>query len=450
LTTSSHAAGQSALRSLSRFLGTERLVTHNVLVGTGTIAAGLLGVGFQSLVSHQLKPADYGAVFAVVTLITFIGLPASAFSLLMARETSRGQASGHHAASLTLLRRGNRALLLTGAGLASVLAIVSPLLAKFFNVPVELVLAAAVGVPFSVAMPLLVGEFQGEQRFAAYSLLMITAAGLKLVAAIALGVVLGPLGVIAGISLATIATYLLAVRLLRRRLSIKANLPWWRPATRYLAVVLPSTLALAVLLSSDVLLVKHFFPTHDAGEYSAVAAIGRAIFWGAGGIAAVLFPKVIFRATQGGTDTQIVGASLVLVAFGGLSGLVLLSVISKQLLTAFAGSAYSAAAGLLPWYAVGMTLLGGVAVLIATHQSRGRAGFLALLVPLTLLEPALLVIFHQNLTQVVQVVDISAAMILVSLGGLYLIEERARALSSMAVVLNGSTDQRDARVGVNQ
>jgi hypothetical protein len=133
-----------------------------------------------------------------------------------------------------------------------------------------------------------------------------------------------------------------------------------------------------------------------------------------------------------------------------LSGLVLLSVISKQLLTAFAGSAYSAAAGLLPWYAVGMTLLGGVAVLIATHQSRGRAGFLALLVPLTLLEPALLVIFHQNLTQVVQVVDISAAMILVSLGGLYLIEERARALSSMAVVLNGSTDQRDARVGVNQ
>src|SRR5438445_6156318 len=450
VTRSSQSAGQSAFRSISGFLGTERLVTHNALVGSGTIAAGLMGVGFQSLVSHQLKPADYGAVFAVVTLITFIGLPASAFSLLMARETSRGQASGQHAASLTLLRRGNRALLLTGIGVGGVLGIASPLLAQFFNVPAELVLASSVGVPFGIALPLLLGEVQGEQRFAAYSLLMITSAGLKLIAAVALGIVLGGLGVIAGISLATIATYLLAVRLLRRRLSIKASLPWWRPAARYLAVVLPSTLALAVLLSSDVLLVKHFFPTHDAGEYSAVAAIGRAIFWGAGGIAAVLFPKVIFRATQGGTDTHLVSASLVLVALGGLSGLVLLSAISTQLLIAFAGGAYAAAAGLLPWYAVGMTLLGGVAVLIATHQSRGQAAFLALLVPLTLLEPALLVIFHQSLAQVVQVVDISMAVILVSLAGLYLMEERARGFSSAAVVLNGSADPRDARVGVNQ
>ena len=65
-------------RSPFGFLRSESVLAHNIIVGGGTIAAGVLGVAFQSLASHQLRPADYGAVFAVVTLITFIGLPASA------------------------------------------------------------------------------------------------------------------------------------------------------------------------------------------------------------------------------------------------------------------------------------------------------------------------------------------------------------------------------------
>src|ERR1700694_4834990 len=83
-------------RTAYALLKGERVLTHNLIVGGGTIAAGILGVAFQSLASHQLLPADYGAVFAVLTLITFIGLPASALTLLMARETSRDRADGRN------------------------------------------------------------------------------------------------------------------------------------------------------------------------------------------------------------------------------------------------------------------------------------------------------------------------------------------------------------------
>jgi O-antigen/teichoic acid export membrane protein len=242
--------------------------------------------------------------------------------------------------------------------------------------------------------------------------------------------VFGPLGVIAGIALASITTYLIVVRLLRRRFAIKSFLPWWRPAAKYLAVVLPSTLCLAVLLSTDVLLVKHFFPTHAAGEYAAVAALGRAIFWGASGVAAVLFPKVVFTGAQGRSGANLVGASLVLVALGGVAGLAAVSVGSRWLLTAFAGQAYGEAAGYLPWYAIGMTMLGGVAVLIATHQSRGHPRFLAVLVPLTLLEPGILMAFHSTLLQTIQAVDISMSLLFIGLGALYLFDERARPVDS--------------------
>jgi O-antigen/teichoic acid export membrane protein len=410
----------------------ERVLTHNLIVAAGTVTAGVLGVAFQSLVSHRLTPADYGGVFAVVTLITLIGLPASGFTLLMARQTSHDLASGQHASSATLLRRGNRALVVAGAALAAVLVVASPLLAQLLNVPTQLLFAAAIGLPFGLALPLLMGAFQGEQRFVTLSALSVGLAALKLIGAVALGVVWGPEGIIAGISLASAAGYFVALGLLRHKIADEPVEDWWRQAAAYLAVVVPSALALAVLLSADVLIVKAFFPTRAAGEYAAVAALGRAIFWGASGVAAVLFPKVIFRGAQGRSGSQLVGASLVLVAAGGLGGLALLSLSSKWLLTAFAGPAYAVAAGYLPWYAFGMTLLGGVAVLIATHQSRGTPGFLGILLPLTLLEPAAIIAFHQNLTQVVQVIDVSMALILIGLGSLYLAQERKASTASIA------------------
>jgi len=116
----------------------------------------------------------------------------------------------------------------------------------------------------------------------------------------------------------------------------------------------------------------------------------------------------------------------------------LLSVASKWLLTAFAGAAYSSASGLLPWYALGMILLGAVAVFIATHQSRGRPAFLAILLPLTALEPLLIVIAHASLTQVVQVVDVSMALVLAGLAALYVIQDRAERASGALTAANAT------------
>ena len=422
---SSASTGTSVWKSLDSVLRGERILAHNVVVGAGTMGAGALGVAFQALVSHRLTPADYGGVFAVVTLITLIGLPASAFTLLMARATSRDRATGQYAPSAALLRGGNFSLMLGGLAIAGVLAILAPTLSAYLNVQSDLILAGAAGIPFALAFPLLLGDLQGEQRFAYFSALLVGQAGFKLIGALTLGVLLGPLGIVVGISAGTALTYVVAMLILRQKLSTKAALSWWGPAAPYLAVVVPSTLALATLLSADVLLVKHFFATRQAGEYAAVAALGRAIFWGATGVAGVLFPKMVFRESQRRSGASLVVVSLLLVVMGGVFGSVVLSLGSSALLTAFAGPAYTEAARYLPWYAFGMTLLGGAAVLIATQQSRGDAGFLAVLVPLTVLEPVLLTAFHQSLMQAVQVVDISMALVFGGLSAQFIVQKGA-------------------------
>lgn len=408
-------------------LRADSIVSHNLIVTAGSILAGVLGFAFQSVISHRLDPAAYGGVFAVVTLITVIGLPGSALTLLMAREASRDRASGHYAASAALLGDGNRILLLLGCGLTIVLVPASPLLSNFLHVPIEFLLAAALGMPFTFALPLLFGELQGEQRFAAFAGIAAGQAGLKLVAAVAIGFLLGPVGVVVGISLAGALTYLIVRGLVRRKLALKARWRWQRPALAYLAVILPSTLALAVLLSADVLLVKHFFPAGIAGQYGAVAALGRAIFWGAGGVAAVLFPKIVFRESQGRTSLPIILVSLCLVAGGGGVALLVISLGAKPLLTAFAGQLYVGGAEYLPWYALGMTLLGAAAVLTATHQSRGKRMFLNLLVPIAALEPILIIRWHGSVMQVIGILDASMAVLVIGLLGMYLTVERRTA-----------------------
>jgi threonine/homoserine efflux transporter RhtA len=77
-------------------------------------------------------------------------------------------------------------------------------------------------------------------------------------------------------------------------------------------------------------------------------------------------------------------------------------------------------------------------VLIAAHQTRGRADFLAVLIPLTALEPVLLLIFHQNLWQVVLVVDVSMALIACALGALYIVQERIEISKSALAAANAS------------
>lgn len=408
-----------AERAPARLIG-ERFLQHNAIVGSSTLLAGMLGFAFQALISHRLLPSDYAAVFAAMALLTLITLPAAALTLLMARETSRDRAAGQYAASAALLRDGNRLLIACGIALALIFGAGSPWIAGFLNVSVSFVLAVAAGLPVALALPLLLGEMQGQQRFFSFSSLTAGQAALKLVAALLFGMAFGPVGVVGGLAVASTTTYLIASFLLRRTLHSRVVTRWFRPALRYLTVVVPSTLALSVLLSADVLLVNHFFPKGVAGEYGAVAALGRAIFWGAAGVATVLFPKVIFRETQGRSGARIVALSLVLVVLGGASGLFLLSTSSKFVLTAFSGTAYKGGAAYLAGYAVAMTLLGCASVLIATHQSRARRAFLSVLIPIAVAEPLAIVAFHHDPIQVVQVLNLTMAALVVGLAALLL------------------------------
>lgn len=402
-----------------------QFVTHNIIATTGSLLAGVLGFGLQALMSHALHPADYGKAFAVFTFFILITQPAGAFGRLMAWTTSREVATtGGDASSSSLLRSAELPLLGFGVVIALACWAAGGVLGDYLHVPAGYIYMSAIGAPFMMAAPALLGGLQGEQRFRAWGMLSAFIAGSRVLCVGALVVPLGVTGVLLGISVASALTYALGLALSWRRLRRGRGLAKWRPVRRFLYVSIVAALCLAVMLGSDALLVEHLFPARQGGEFGSVVAISRAVFFAMGGATSVLFPKVVARHATGHRTAEVVVASLGIALAGGVVAMLFFDWQGKLILHLFAGHGYTSGASYMGLYALGMGLLAAANMLMNTAQSLDRLWLIWILVPLTALKPVLILLFHDTLQTVVVVSDIATFAFLIGLTLVYVAHER--------------------------
>jgi len=236
----------------------------------------------------------------------------------------------------------------------------------------------------------------------------------------------GAAGVLLGISVAAAVLYAVSLGIVWRRIDRGHRRVGWRGVWRFLIVSLASTVAVSVILGSDVFLVEHYFDRHSAGQFGAVAVTSRALLFAMGSVNSVLFPKVAARQASARSTRSVVGASLGLAFGGGALGLIVFTAASHVILRAFSGAAYEGAAGYIGWYALGMPLLAGVIMLSNTQQSLADLKLLWVLVPGTVLKPLLIVLFHQSLLMVSLMSDVAIGTLLLALAARYMLGERRR------------------------
>ncbi|HXA28069.1 MAG TPA: lipopolysaccharide biosynthesis protein [Candidatus Angelobacter sp.] len=441
------------MRRLGRGEG-RAFVAHNLVAAVGTGLAGVFSLLLQAVLTHRLNVRPYGQMLAVFTFFTLITQPAQAFGRLVAWRTSRELATAPGVVpGGALLRSVNRRLLVFGTVLGGLLALFSPAVASFLQVPADFVVIAAVSVPFTLAGPALLGAVQGEQRFGTWGVLVAATAGSRIVCAAALVVPFGVRGALAGISLASVLVYAWTLWTVRAQLRQPGGVADWRAVRRFLVVAIASTLTIATLLSCDVVMVSHYFSARQAGQYGAMAVAARAMFFAMGSVSSVLFPKVAARHAVGRGTLGLVATSLGVSLLGGLAGWAVFSAFADVILRVFAGHMYTGASGSIGLYALGTALLAGAAMLSNTQQSLDRLRLLWVLVPGAFLEPVLIVLFHGSLQQVVAMGDIAVGVVLVALAVLYLVEEGhlarvgARARARVSSLRAGSWLDRPWKVG---
>ena len=286
-----------SLRSPDARRERRQFITHNLIAAAGTWLAGVLGLLLQALVSHHFHPAVYGQVFTVFSFYMLLTQPAGAFSRLVAWSTSRELATtpGRDGESSALLRSADRGLLAFGAVLAIACIVLAPGLAGYLHVPAQYVILGALGVPFLFSSSPLVASLQGEQRWVPWAAMNVAMAVSRVIFVVIFGLLLSPPGVLLGISVAAATLYATALATVWSRLTRGRRPISWRPYWRFLVLSLASTLAVTMLMGSDVILVEHFFGGARGGQFSAVTVTCRALFFAMGSVTFVLFPKVAAR-----------------------------------------------------------------------------------------------------------------------------------------------------------
>lgn len=401
-----------------------RLLKSELLKGSFLIfIAGNLGNLGNFLYSlsmvRLLGPEIYGELGAILSLLSLLAVPLSILSLVVVKTVSSFYGRGEFDKLASFLRDQQAKVLLIGV-IGAVLIICSgPLIQNFLKLD-SFLPVLFLGTVFLVGGLSTVnkGALQGTLAFPSLTINSITEVAIKLLLSVVLvlwGLQLA--GALAGPVIASLAGYLLAswqLRKIRKSAQTKEKTSLaaiWREA---FSPVLLTTLTLTIFFTMDVVLVRHFFTAVEAGEYAALANLGKVGYYIVGPIMMVMFPLISARANNGRSYLLPLLGGLVL-SLGASLGIIFVFLFYGQpIINLLYGEKYLGAVPYLSLYSFYMAIYGLNAILTYFILSISYYRPIPVLFLISLLQGVLIFFFHQSIFRVIGVnIIISALYLLV-------------------------------------
>jgi O-antigen/teichoic acid export membrane protein len=193
-----------------------------------------------------------------------------------------------------------------------------------------------------------------------------------------------------------------------REINFKPMILFTVPAVIY-------TLSTTSLLTSDLILVKHFFSGYEAGLYAALSTLGKIIFFATGPISSVMFPLVSKRFSQGSNYKKVFSLSFVITAVSALAILFIYYIVPDFVINLLYGSDYLKEKGLLIWFGLFVTLFTFSSLIINFNLSLGRTRVVIFPVFAAIAQLIFITYFHQSLFMVISICNVITALLLMSL-----------------------------------
>ncbi len=226
----------------------------------------------------------------------------------------------------------------------------------------------------------------------------------------------GVFGAMAAVGIGVLcAVFLAYFPLSRYLLGRRQKAPNIRPLLKYSIPVFFLSMALTSMYSTDIILVKHFFLSEDAGLYAAISKLGSIAFFATGPIASVMFPYISRNHSRGEPYDRFFYLSIILVLVISIPIVVLYKVAPVFVINLLYGPEFISGAGILWWFSVYMLLIGLVMLLMQFYLSTGKTEIMYPFVGAALLQIILIWFIHPTLLSVIQASILSAALLLVAL-----------------------------------
>ncbi len=372
------------------------------MVGS-SLLGNFLNYIFNVFVVRLLGPVNYGVFAALISLLTILSVPSSALTTAATKFTAGYKGEGNTGKIKTLFLILFKYLFVAGIITFAFITIFSSQIAKFLNIS-DLTSVILIGLSFLIIFPqtALNGLLQGMQSFTFISLNSIFSAVVKLIAGLGL-VYLGfsVNGALMGFILALFLPFLASVFILKSYFSGDSGSIDWKSFLKYTPVAALTLLGLTFLITNDIILVKHYFSTFDAGIYSSLSLVGRVILFVSSPISVVMFPLIAERYSSKKSYYHYLFYSISLVTLASLSVTVFYFLFPEFSVNFFFGKKFLEAAPYLGFFGIFITLYSICNILVSFFLSVRKTKVAIFLIAAAALQWLLISLFHNNFWEVI-------------------------------------------------
>ncbi|TSC88557.1 MAG: Capsular polysaccharide biosynthesis protein [Microgenomates group bacterium Gr01-1014_7] len=391
------------------------LFSGSAIMVLGSNSINLLNYIYHLVIGRMLGPAFYGELAALISLMGLLGIIPGSLSLVIIKYVSGAKNEREVAILIHWLKTKVFKISLI---FFIFIIVISPALASFLHInKLSYLFLIALASLFAIQTLLNRSILQGLLKFKEMMLSVFLENGAKLLVSVALvylGFRVG--GAMLAFVIAALLGWLFTNHYLKIQTKEESNFSLnLKPMLLFTIQILVQSLAVTSLYSSDLILVKHFFSSHDAGLYASLSTLGKIIFFGAGPIGSVMFPIVSQRHAKGLRYKKIFLYSFFATAAISLSILIVYLLFPRFAVNLLYGSAYLESANLLVWFGIFMTLFTFSSLLINFHLSLNRTKVVVLPLLAAIAQIAAIWFYHQSLFDVILVSIIVTALLLVSL-----------------------------------
>ena len=392
---------------------TDPLLSGSAIMIVGSNSASALNYLYHLIVGRLLGPSLYGEFASLISVIGLLGIIPSAVGLVIVKQIS---STRNEFETINLISWFKTKLFVLSLLCSIFILISSPLITSFLKID-KISYLLLIGISFLFSLQAGFNRFilQGLLRFREFVITILLENTSKLLVGI-LFIIAGfaVLGALFGFVIASfLGFYLTSYYLKTKDQSASYTPPPLKPMFLLTIPILIQAVSTTSIYTIDVVLVKHFFPSHDAGIYASLSTLGKVIFFGAGPISTVMFPLVAKLSSRGENYRRVLIYSLVATLFFALGVCFFYWLTPEVAIYLLFGSLYLESSKLLILFGIFISLFTLSSLIINFGISLGKNKIVVFPLIFAIFQIILITFFHQTLLMVVLIcIGVNALLLL--------------------------------------
>ncbi len=392
------------------------LFSGSAIMIIGSNAASVLNYLYHFIIGRLLGPSLYGELASLISVIGLLGIIPGAVSLVIVKQISsaKNEVEVNH-----LIRWFKSKIFIASLVFALIILVFSPMISSFLHIQkLTYLFMISLFFLFSLQAAFNRSILQGVLKFKEMVNTILVENGAKLVLSIFFVLVgFAVSGAMMAFVLSSLLGFYLTNHYLKEKKGThdKTKITVVKPMLLLIVPVLIQSISITSIYSSDVILVKHFFSSHDAGIYASLSTLGKIIFFGAGPISGVMFPLISKRISRGESYGKVFLYSLTATVLFATSVCAFYWFLPKIAISMLFGKAYLGSSDILIWFGTFMSLFTLSALLVSFGISLGKNKIVVFPLFFAILQIALIYAFHDTLLGVVVISNIVTALLLITL-----------------------------------